>query len=138
MVPADYFFRNKENIEKTGTKLIMIGSGSQKKFLPYKEKLKLDCQVYFDPNLETHVSLGLSKPGFIEMVKNEKGRKLHSFVTKELGYTTKINIVGDGSLTQNPGLCIIEPKKGEITYLYKSTFPYDYPQLREILKFLEN
>ena len=63
MVPADYFFKNKENFEKTGTKLVMIGTGSQKKFLPYKEKLKLDCQVFFDSNLETHKALGLSKPG---------------------------------------------------------------------------
>ncbi len=120
----DLVWSNREQIRKSGSQIVFIGSAAPHVIPEFKKEFNLiDVPIYTDPTLETFKATGL-----IHTDTNSLDAKSLSMI-KELerkGYSLKI-IENDGDDTQLGGVIAIKPP-GLVTYHFVSKFIGDFDE----------
>ncbi len=119
---VEQVWSKKNELQKNGTKIFFIGSGS-----PYLiNQFRLDCnikeaRIFTDPGLESFTASGLIHTN----TKNLDSASLKKIAELEkLGYSLKI-IENDGDDTQLGGIVAMKPP-GIVTYHFISTYIGDF------------
>jgi len=120
----DLVWANREQIRKSGSGIVFIGSADPQVIPEFKKEFNLvDVPIYTDPTLETFKATGLIHTD----TKNLDAKSLKMIKELELkGYTLKI-IQNDGDDTQLGGVIAIKPP-GLVTYHFISKFIGDFDQ----------
>lgn len=120
----DQVWNMREKIQKNGTKIFFIGSGSAYLISQFKKENNLESAVIFtDPTLATFKASGLIHTNTQDL------DHLSLKAIKDLeakGYTLKV-IDNDGDDTQLGGVVSLKPP-GEVTYHFISEYIGDFDQ----------
>lgn len=120
----DQIWSMREQLEKNGTRIFFIGSGSPYLISEFKKEHKLaNTQVFTDPGLESFKAAGLLQINF-DKLDEQSLEKIAELEKK--GYTNRI-YEGSGSITQLGGVVAIKPS-GTVTYHFVSEFIGDFDQ----------
>ncbi|MBY0414989.1 MAG: redoxin domain-containing protein [Bdellovibrionales bacterium] len=120
----DQVWNMREAIQKTGTKIFFIGSGSPYLISQFKKDHNISgAQIFTDPSLSTFKASGLIHTNTAELDSNSI-RAIKDLEAK--GYSLKI-IENDGDDTQLGGVVSIKPP-GQVTYHFISEYIGDFDQ----------
>lgn len=111
--------KNKDTLEKNGSKIIFIGNGSASMISSFKEELKIpNALVFTDPTMEIFDACGFNRG--LKYLINAK-TLLQGIQLYQDGFTQGVQTKKNGSHLQMGGIIALKPP-GIVTYHFASEF----------------
>ena len=116
----------KNDIEKRGAKLVIVGNGAPRWAKAFAEETHLEGHVYADPSRALYDALGMKRGAMATLDPRSAAAIVRAF---SKGYRqTKVR----GDPWQQGG-AIVVTKSGALAYAYVSRFPGDHAPLDAVL-----
>ncbi|MDO9183373.1 MAG: AhpC/TSA family protein [Bacteriovorax sp.] len=122
---VDQVWKNKMELEKSGSKIIFIGNGSPEMIKPFKEDMNVsDAPIFTNPNHEIFDACGFNR-GVKYLMTPQSAMKMVKLYWE--GYSQGTQQKGNGEHTQMGGILAIKPP-GKVTYHYVSEYLGDFDE----------